>query len=342
MKNSYISGLHEGVRVDDVFLICSKSLGCKQDGSPYIKLKLSDRTGAIDAIKWDASEQLYAGLTSDDCIRVRGTVTTYNGRLQIRVDSLRRHTQEIDPSDFLPRSERDIDDMLACLRKIIESVEHHHLRAVLDYFFSDQDFVSRFSTAPAALRIHHGYIGGLLEHTLSVAELCLLVTSHYPSIDRDLLVTGAILHDIGKIEEFCWDRTIKYSDSGHFIGHIVAGTLMVSEAIDSIQEFAPLLKLVVKHMIVAHHGQKDWGSPKRPKSIESLILHYLEDMDAKVNTFQQAIAGGDVTDNSNVWTDRHWIFDRPLFRGLPSASPSPGLGDLSGLSEETYDPFAEE
>jgi 3'-5' exoribonuclease len=344
MKNSYVSDLRDGARVDDFFLICSKSLGHTQDGSPYVRLKLGDRTGTIDAIKWDASETMYSGLSGDDFVWVRGTVTTYNEKLQIKIDSFRRYTDKADPADFLPRSERDIDEMLSEMLAIVASVRHPHLRELLDSFFGDQELLSKFSTAPAAQKIHHGYIGGLLEHSLSVAKMSDLAASHYPRVDRDLLVTGAILHDIGKIEEFCWDKSIKYSNTGHLVGHIVTGALMVEKAAERINGFHPLLKLTLMHMILAHHGQKDWGSPKRPKSIESLVLHYIEDLDAKVNTFQQAVGGPEAGDEADLFTDRHWLFERPLFRGLPRSVMRPwdDEPEPSEPSEADHDPFAEE
>ena len=317
MKSHYVSDLRPGIRVDDVFLICSKSLAEARNGSSYIRLKLGDRTGTVDAFKWDASEKIYAELPDDDFVQVLGTVKAHDGKLQIVVDSFHPCTDKVDLSDFLPSSERDAREMLEEMRRIIESVRHSHLRALIDHFMDDEKFLSRFSTAPAAQKIHHACLGGLLEHSLSVAKMCDMVSSHYRGINRDLLITGALLHDIGKVEEFCWDGAIRYSNSGHFIGHVVGGTMMVEKAAESIPGFDPLLKLLITHVILAHHGQRDFGSPKRPKCVEALILHYLEDMDAKVNAFQQAIAGGLHEDEAEFWTERHWLFDRPLFKGLP-------------------------
>lgn len=343
MKNWYVSGLQDGTRVDDVFLVVAKSMGYTHDGSPFMRLKLSDRTGVIDAIKWDVSEDTGYEVSNDQFLKIRGVVTTYNGKQQVKIDSFRPYNDKIDPTDFLPRAERDIEEMLAELMKFVRAVEHPQLKALLDYFFSDQNFLSRYSSAPAAQKIHHAYIGGLLEHSLSVAVLCDFVASHYSGIDKDLLMTGAILHDIGKIEEFCWDKSIRYSDAGHLVGHVVGGATMIGNAIDNIKDFQPLLKLVLIHMILSHHGQKDWGSPKRPKCLESIILHYVEDLDAKVNTFQLAAGKGEPVDEKNLWTERHWVFDRPLFKGLPrSTTDSSSEASFTNDDESDYDPFADE
>jgi len=341
MKNYYVSNLHDGARIDDIFLIHSKSLAYTQDGSPFIRLKLGDRTGTIDAIKWDVSEAACDGLANDEYIRVRGVVTTYNGRLQIKIDTFRPYKDKVDPADFLPRSEKDIDEMLEEFNKILASVEHPHLKALLDYFFKDQEFLSRFSTAPAAQKIHHAYIGGLLEHSLSVAKLCELAAAHFPGIDRDLLITGAVLHDIGKIEEFCWDKSIKYSDVGHLIGHVVIGAQMVKEAADKIDGFHPLLKSMMVHIILSHHGEKEWGAVKRPKSLEAIVLHILENLDAKVNTFHQAIGKDASANGSELFTEKHWLLGRPLFKGFPSDVLNPNGSQiiLDDILELDYDPF---
>lgn len=344
MKNNYVSALSEGVRIDDVFLICNKTLAESRNGSLFIKLQLGDRTGTIEGYKWDASQTLFAQLGNADYVRVLGSVRNYNGKLQIDIESFRAHTHKVDPSDFLPSCPRDSAEMIAEIEKLVESVKHPHLRALLDCFFSNKEFLARFSTAPAAQKIHHAYIGGLLEHSLSAANLCDLVASKYPNIDRDLLITGALLHDIGKVEELSWDKSIKYSDSGHLVGHIVGGAMMVDKAADTIDGFHPLLKLKMTHMILSHHGQKDFGSPKRPKSLESLVLHYMEDLDAKINIFRQALAADEQENELDLWTERHWVFERPLFRGLPKWIMDPlGDGHSPDRSEDAdYDPFAEE
>ncbi len=342
MKNCYISELCEGARIDDVFLVTSKSLAEARNGSMYIRLQLSDRTGAIDAFKWDASDDLYGKLKRDDFIQVRGAVRGYNGKLQIDIDSFRASSVKVDAADFLPRCARDVDEMLAEMRLLIDATQHPQLRALLESIFKDKDFLTKFSNAPAAMKIHHAYIGGLLEHSLTVAKMCEAICAQYPGVERDLLVTGALLHDIGKTDEFSWNASIKYTDSGHFLGHIVSGTMMLDRAIENIPGFDPLLKLVIEHLIVSHHGQKEYGSPKRPKSLEGVILHFVDDLDAKINTFTGAVKPKPEEDAGH-WTERHWVFDRPLFRGLPQQlNPAEAAPvSLESLFSE-YDPFEDD
>lgn len=344
MKNLYVSGLYDGARVDDIFLVSSKVLRQARNGTLYIRMELRDRTGAIDAFKWDASDDIYADLPDGDFIHAKGMVGRHDGKLQLNLDSVRRFNGKVDPGDFLPRCDQDIDQMLSDLRAIIKTVKNPQLSALLDYFFGDEDFLSRFSTAPAAQRIHHAYIGGLLEHTLSVAKMCVALAPQFHYADRDLLLTATILHDAGKIDEFSWDKSISYSTLGHLVGHIVAGTLMIRDAMDKIPGFHPLLKMTLMHMILSHHGEKEYGSPKRPKSIESIILHELEDLDAKINTFRQAIGDSEVSSEADIWTDKHWLFDRPLMKGLPKSVMGSASEDRDPIDVfvEDYNPFIEE
>jgi 3'-5' exoribonuclease len=346
MKNYYIDNLRDGTRIDDVFLVCGKNVGKTQDGSPFVRLKLMDRTGSIDAIKWDASEAVCSCLLVDDYIQARGVVSKYKDKLQIVLENVRKISDKVDPTDFLPRTTKDISEMVRDLRKIIATVKQPQLHALLDHFFKDEEFVARFSTAPAAMRIHHAYIGGLLEHSLSVAQLCDLVCRHYPEVNRDLLITAAALHDIGKVDEFCWCRSIRYSDSGHLIGHLVSGAMMVDAAAEKIADFHPFLRLIMTHIILSHHGEKEFGSPKRPKTLESLMLHYVEDMDAKIKTFAEAVGKScEITDRPEFWTEKHWVFDRPLLKGMPKNTfGEPAEGEVErdpGRDGDEFDPFAE-
>ncbi len=339
MKSIYVSDLKNGTQVDGVFLVSSKKVDCTKGGSPYMRLKLTDRTGTVEAVKWDADESELSSVDNGQFVHIWGVVGSYKESLQVKIDSLRLHTDKVDPADYLPQTERDTHEMLSALRSIVATVEHPQLKALLDYFFTDNKFVSKFSTAPAAQKIHHGYIGGLLEHTLSVAQLCSFAAEHFPGVDRSLLITGAILHDVGKIEEFNWDAIIKYADNGHLIGHVVGGAAMVDKAISTIDDFDPLLRQVVLHIILSHHGQKEYGAPKRPKVLEAIIIHFLEDLDAKVNIFQRVVNSETSKRSSSIWTERDWVFDRPLFKGLPTAEENTGESRLEVLLDSDYDPF---
>lgn len=343
MKNCYVDNLRDGVRIEDLFLVTGKSIGRTTDGSPYLKLKLTDRTGTIDAIKWDAPEQVSSCLCVDDYVLARGTINRYKDRLQVVLENVRKHTEKVDPADFLPKCPKDIGQMLADLQSVITTVQNPRLRALLDKFFRDPAFIDKFSAAPAALKVHHAYIGGLLEHSLSVAQLCDLVAGHYPDLNRDLLITGSILHDVGKIDEFAWSKSIRYTDSGHLVGHIVGGAMTLDAAMREIPDFHPMLRMALTHMILSHHGTKEFGSPKRPKSLESMVLHMVEDLDAKVKTISEALAA-ESQGTSEMFTEKHWLLERPLMRGLSDIV----LGfedvdeDLPPDSGHTdFDPFGE-
>ena len=345
MKSFYVDNLRDGIRVEDVFLVSSKSIGRTQEGATFVRLKLMDRTGSIDAIKWDAPETVCSGISVDDYVQARGIVGKYKDKLQLVLDNVRKHGDKVDPTDFLPRCPKDARQMLADLRVVMATVQHPQLKALLALLFDDPEFVEKFSAAPAALKIHHAYIGGLLEHSLSVAQLCDVVALHYPEVNRDLLITAAILHDIGKIDEFAWSKSIRYTDSGHLVGHVVSGAMKVDEAAGKIPDFHPLLRMILTHMILSHHGEKEFGSPKRPKSIESIVLHRVEDLDAKVKTFAEAVAPNGHSSETEMWTERHWLLDRPLLRALPdgvlgkSEGDGPELTASSGQVE--FDTFAE-
>lgn len=339
MKSCYISDFRDGDAVDDVFLICSKSFSVSQNGASYARVRLADKSGQIEAMHWDAGENAYSGIAVDDYVHVRGQVSSYREKLQVRIDSIRKCSEDrVDPTDFLPVTSKNRDQMKKDLLRVIDSIVHQQLAKLLKMFFYDENFMDTFCTAPAASKLHHAYIGGLLEHSLSVAKLCDTVSEHYPQVNRDLLVAGAMLHDIGKVEELCWNRSIKYTDTGHLLGHITIGASMVEHAAEKIIDLHPMLKTMLIHMILSHHGEREFGSPKRPKSLEAIILHYADDMDAKVTAFQQAV---DAIEDAGAWTERHWMFERPLFKGLPDSvmGQAPKSSVQSRSEDEEPDPF---
>ncbi len=338
MKNTFVADLRDGTRIDDVFLVVSKSLRTTRTGSPFVRMELRDRTGCVTAVKWDAGEEFYTRIQEETVMRIIGSVSRHDGNIQIVIEQVARPTEESDPRDFLPCSSRKPEEMLSDLRKLISTVRNQQLKALLDRFFNDPSFVSRFITAPAAQKIHHAYIGGLLEHTLSVVQLCNMAASQYAFIDRDLLITGAILHDIGKIDEFSWNGVIKYTDKGRLIGHIVEGARMVRDAMDSIEGFDPLRKMVVEHLILSHHGMPEFGAARLPQCLEAFVLHYLEDMDAKINVIHEAIKRG-ALDGEGLWTEKHFLFDRSLFRGIPAGeAEEPEPSSSEDIEDEIFGP----
>jgi len=325
-KRTFVEDLHRDDRVEDAFVVASKTVGTTSRGDPYMRLRLSDRTGSIGAVRWDASESEVSRVNEGEVIVVKGSVSTYKDNLQIEIQSLARCGEAVDPADFLMSSPRNADEMLAEFDSVLAEVTQPQLRALLDEFFSECDFRRRFREAPAAVSMHHAYVGGLLEHTLSVAQTCLVLAGRYPQANLEMLLAGAALHDVGKVDELVSRPTLGYSEAGNLVGHVVGGTMLVRDAAARIPGFDPLLSLAVQHMILSHHGTTEWGSPKRPMSYEALLLHYADDMDAKMFMFEQAIreSGGD----GQLFTGKHKGLDRALFIGLPSAEVQ--AADFSG------------
>ncbi len=320
MKKTFVNSIDAGQAIDDVFVARDKQIAFKKDGDPYLTLSLVDRSGEIKAVAWDNVEAISKSFVAGDYVKIKGNATEYRGALQLVVQHLNRlDSDKIDARDFLPTTERDVDQMLDRLIQISQTVKHEHLSRLLSAFFEDEAFVDSFKTAPAAKKMHHAYLGGLLEHTLSIALLVQAIADHYKGIDEDLLLTGGILHDIGKVQEFSYETHIDYSDAGRLLHHIVIGVEMLERKIASINDFPEDIALVLKHMIVSHHGTRDFGSPEPPKTLEAVILHYLDQLDAKftaVRTFM------DAEDPEAAWTSYHRVLDRFFFKGKVDSSGS--------------------
>lgn len=347
MKKLFVANLRDGARVEDVFLVASKSVASTRAGSPYLKMKLADKTGQIDAIKWDVGESEISRLREDDYILVHGIVKTYNDSLQVGIDSFERWGEAVDPSDFIASSSRDPDEMMSEFLGLIGRVSDANPRLLLDGFFADEEFVRKFREAPAATRNHHAYVGGLLEHTINVVKTCIALAGLYPQVHADLLITGAALHDIGKVDEFVWSGAIKYSDEGNLVGHVVGGAMMVRQAIAAIDGFDPMMALTLQHMILSHHGRLEYGSPKLPQCFEAAMLHHADEMDAQISMFEIAIRESDESGSDSLFTKRHHLLDRPIFKGLDRAGAGNGLSageepDLEGFAVDPgFDPFAD-
>ncbi|OQW98964.1 MAG: hypothetical protein BWK74_03330 [Desulfobacteraceae bacterium A6] len=313
MKKQYAGSVKAGDKADDVFVLYEKILSQKKDGSDYLNITLSDRTGKIKAVVWDNVGKVAAGSNTGDFVHVRGSVSEYKGTLQIVIKSMETTLPDsMDPSDFLPATGRDIDSMFKQLAGISDSIKEKNLRALFTAFWNDAEFVEKFKKAPAAKKMHHAYIGGLLEHTLSMALLAERIAGHYSGLDRDLLIAGTILHDIGKIREFEYDIKIDYSDEGRLLSHIVIGLGMIDEKIKEIKEFPGALALMLRHMIVSHHGTRDFGSPEPPKTIEAVLLNYIDEIDSKISGIREFISSGDGAGN---WTSYHKMLERHFYTG---------------------------
>jgi 3'-5' exoribonuclease len=312
MKSQYVGELKAGQSVKETFVLTKKIVKDKKDGGLYAILEFSDRTGSIDGISWDGDD--LNEISADDFVFVTGNVTEYSGRLQIVVDAIHLVDEaDIDAEDFLPRYAGDIDEVMKEVSDYAVGVKNAHLRALLDSFFEDKDFVKLFSSAPAARRVHHAYLGGLAVHTLSVLNLLESMRSVFGFLNRDLLITGGILHDVGKIYEYAYKKSISISDRGRLLGHIVIGSEMVSERAGRLKGFPDDLKSRIIHMILSHHGEIAWGSPKQPLFPEALVLHYADNLDSKMEMIKQVYAKH--RGQNKQWSDYHPFLEREIYLG---------------------------
>ena len=303
----YIESLREGDWIGDVYLCRKKQSLVAKNGKTYYSIDLQDKTGMINAKVWDINSGI-DHFESLDYIKVDGDVTVFQGVPQIRVRRIRRAQEgEYIPSDYLPVSGKDIKQMYSELLKFIGSVKNEKLRTLLESFFvEDKMFVKNFCEHSAAKSVHHGFVGGLLEHTLSVAKMCDYYCSQYPLLKRDLLIAAALFHDIGKTKELSLFPENDYTDDGQLLGHIVMGTEMVGERIRRIPGFPDRLAAELKHCILAHHGEYEYGSPKKPAIIEAVALNFADNTDAKLQTFMEALTG---TKDANDWLGFNRLFD---------------------------------
>jgi len=325
-KTKFIKSLFPQERIDDIFVITQKLLGISKNGNQYLSLKLTDKTGDIEAKKWDTSDNEASSIREGDYFSIKGMVTEFNGSLQIRIDSLAKCSEALNPSDFMKSSQRSLDEMLEELDKFLKSIKETPASLLLDYFFSNKDFLNKFKYAPAAIAMHHGYISGLLEHTLEVAKTGDALAKIYPQVNRDILISGCLLHDMAKISEYSFNSNIEFTTEGHLVGHLVQGAMMVRDACAEL-ELDELFSLHMQHMILSHHGKYEWGSPKRPKSLEAILLHEADNLSATVTQFKDAVDDSNDRNEDGIFTRKSKSFERRLFRGNP-------LGDIS--SEEIF------
>ena len=287
----YIKDYKDGDRVFDIYFCKFKSSAVTKNGKSYDNVILQDKTGTIDAKIWDPNNPGIADFDACDYIEVYGDVTSFNGALQVNVKRVRLCQEgEYNEGEYMPVSKKNIEEMYAELLKLIGSIENTYLKQLLEAFFvKDAEFVQAFKKSSAAKTVHHGFIGGLLEHTLSVTKLCDYYCTAYPILKRDLLLTAAICHDMGKIREISAFPINDYTDEGQFLGHIVMGSEMLSEKIKEISGFPPMLAMELKHCILSHHGELEFGSPKKPAIIEAVALTYADNTDAKMETFTELL-----------------------------------------------------
>jgi 3'-5' exoribonuclease len=317
MKKIFVNEIKENEKVESTFLVKQKSISFTKAGTPYLNLTLIDKTGEVNGKVWELAEKLAKLFQKDDFIKIKSTAVTYQNSLQLNISSIiPLSPSEIDITHFLPQAKNDIEQTFLKLKAIIEEVSNAHLKKLLDLFIADDQLIRLFKLAPAAKKMHHVYLGGLLEHTLSLSNLILQISKHYARLNVDLLLTGGILHDIGKIHELTYSRSFDYSDSGRLIGHITLGVEMINEKIRLIPDFPQELAVELRHLIISHHGEYQYGSPKRPKTLEAFILYYLDDLDAKVEEIQSFIQRAE--ENQSKCAGYHQMLERYIYKTLDS------------------------
>jgi 3'-5' exoribonuclease len=301
MKTPYVNELQANQPVSGTFLVSHKEVRQKKTGDPYLSLTLSDRTGEVDAKMWDNAAEVLTAFDRDDFVRVKGLLQVFQNRQQFSIHKLQPVADsEVDAGDYFPASKRDRDEMFRELQGLIAGMTNPHLKALLEAIFADEALALAFRTAPAAKSVHHAWIGGLIEHVLSMSQLAKFAAAHYPDIDADLLMAGVILHDLGKVHELTYARGFGYSDEGQLLGHIVMGVRMIDDKLRLVPGFPAPLRNLLLHMILSHHGEMEFGSPKIPLFAEALLLHHLDNLDSKMEIIRAQVERDRLLEG--VWT----------------------------------------
>ena len=314
-KNIFVVEMKEGDRFEDLFLVKTVKLGETRAGKPYLVLTVMDKSGEVSGPVWDNVPALQKICTAGVVVQMKGMVQSYRDTLQLRIDSINEVPQAaVDLSHFYPATPRNIGEMANEVQDLVQSVSNVYLKKLLNHFFKKSDCWLNFQEAPAAKGIHHAYIGGLLEHSLSVAKVAEFLAQHYEGIDRSLLIAGALLHDIGKLEELKMEGgLVEYTVRGRLKGHLVIGSEMVAQAAGNIRDFPEELLEQVQHLILSHHGRQEFGSPTVPMTVEAFMLSFLDDLDAKMNITEQLRRKMDNKEMS--WTDYQRSLERYLYLG---------------------------
>ena len=321
----YVNQLANGDSVDELFLVADTHRRANRQGNLYLPLERRDKTGAVGARLWNVSEGMARTFDPGDYLRVRGKVQVFQGALQMILSQLEvADASRIEPADFLPQGRQNIARMTARLREVLLGLTNPHLRALVECFLIDDEFLRKFTAAPAGIKNHHAYQGGLLEHVVTMLTVADRIADLYPEVDRDLLLAGIFLHDIGKVDELSYERSFAYTDEGQLVGHLVMGVEMLRDKVERTADltgepFPIELLLRLKHMIVCHHGTLDFGSPKVPMTPEAVALHFIDSLDSKVHAVTREIRDDPTRESS--WTPFHQSLGRRLFKGCPSAEP---------------------
>jgi 3'-5' exoribonuclease len=324
MSRRYVNQIGHQEAVDEVFVVSDKQLRPNRNGNLYLQMELSDRMGKIGARMWNATEAIYRSFENGDYLRVEGTTQLFQGAIQLIVARLNKvDPHEVNADDFAPLRAVEVDKLVVRLGELLRGMTDPSLKTLAECFLMDETFMDKFTRAPAGIKNHHAYQGGLLEHVVNLMEVVLRIGPCYPQIDRNLLLMGAFLHDLGKVNELRYERDLAYSDEGQLIGHLVIAVGLldgkVAEAEKLSGEAVPVETVLrLKHMIVSHHGEYGYGSPKLPMTLEAVALYCLDNLDAKVNSFQQLLRDDHNVDSS--WTGFYANLDRKLFKGQRRAT----------------------
>jgi len=313
MKEFFISqcSQQENKIITSSFVVASKQVKAKKNGEPYLALILADRSGQIDAKMWDNVDEFILAFEQDDFLKVKGLVNKYKNRFQLTIHKLRRMDEgDIDFTDYLPKTTKDIGELWRTLTEFVATFQNPHLKSLVELFMADPEIAERYRGAPAAKTLHHAYIGGLLDHVVSLFRSCDLMSRNYPQVNRDLLLTGAFLHDVGKIQELTYNRAFSYSTRGQLLGHMIIELEMLQAKLAKLPGFPEELKTLLEHMIISHHGQYDFGSPKLPMFPEALMLHYLDDLDSKMEATRAHFERE--AELEGPWTSYNASLGRPL------------------------------
>jgi 3'-5' exoribonuclease len=336
MKSPFVNDLKPNQVITTTFLVHGKDVRQKKSGEPYLSLLLGDRTGDVDAKMWDNVAEVMETFERDDFVKVKGLLQIFQNRLQLTIHKMSRVLDgDVDFADYFPASERDPAEMFAELRGIIAGIGNPHLQALLYAFMDDEPLARMYRTAPAAKQVHHAFLGGLIEHVLSLCSLARMLATHYTYIDIDLLLTGVILHDVGKVAELTYDRSFGYSSEGQLVGHIAIGLRFLHEKLQRLPDFPPKLRVLVEHMILSHHGELEFGSPKLPQFPEALLLHHLDNLDSKMECMRALVAKDRLVEG--CWTAYNASLERSVLKKakyleVEPAVPAPAAAPAQSAS----------
>lgn len=319
MTRTYVTDLSDGSNVNEVFLLADKQLRANRNADLYLLAQLRDKTGTISGLMWNVSEEKMHHLAVGDMVQVKGKVQLYQGGLQMIVTFIDAANGDFDPEDFQSQPQANVEELLTRLHELLGTILDPKLKVLVSCFMNDQALLDDLCSAPAGVKAHHAYVGGLLEHIVSMAEVANKMCEHYKNIDRELLLIGVLLHDLGKVRELGWDPTLVYTDEGQLLGHMNIAVEILNEKLLQARgemggdDFDPEVVLRLKHMILSHHGQLAFGSPRVPMTPEAMLLHHIDNIDAKLHEFERMIE--DDMNKDAAWTPYNPRIERKLFKG---------------------------